>query len=102
MEEALDPEVGHCETQDGEFVQLGDDIWGERQQAGQAVQLGIQPVPVPLGRVGLLVGRGRFPGEEMDSGGGQMSLDASVCVCFCVCSSLCYILCTKICNLPAK
>lgn len=66
LEEALDAEVGHCEAQDRQFVQLGDDIWGERQQAGQPVQLSVQPVPVPLGRVGFLVGRGGFPGEEMD------------------------------------
>lgn len=67
LEEALDAEVGHCEAQDRQLVQLGDDIWGERQQAGQAVQLSVQPVPVALGRVGFLVGRGGFPGEDMDT-----------------------------------
>lgn len=64
MEETLDAEVGDCEAQDRQFVQLGDDIWGERQQAGQPVQLGVQPVPVAFGRVGLLIGRGRFPDED--------------------------------------
>lgn len=64
LEEALDAEVGHCKAQYRQFVQLGDDIWGERQQAGQAVQLRVQPVPVALGRVGFLIGRGRLPDED--------------------------------------
>lgn len=64
LEEALDTEVGHCKAQYRQFVQLGDDIWGKRQQAGQAVQLRVQPVPVALGRVGFLIGRGRFPDKE--------------------------------------
>lgn len=63
LEETLDAEVGHGEAQHGQLVQLGDDIRGERQQAGQPVQLGVQPVSVPLGRVGFLVGRGRLPGD---------------------------------------
>lgn len=64
LEETLDAEVGHGEAQHGQLVQLGDDIRGERQQAGQPVQLGVQPVSVPLGRVGFLVGRGRLPGDD--------------------------------------
>lgn len=64
LEETLDAEVGHGEAQHGQLVQLGDDIRGERQQAGQPVQLGVQPVSVPLGRVGFLVGRGRLPGHD--------------------------------------
>lgn len=87
LKEALDTEVGHCETQDRQFVQLGDDIWGERQQAGQPVQLSVQPVPVPLGWVGFLVGRDGFPGEEMHRVEIDMSLSASVCLCLRKCSS---------------
>lgn len=69
MEETLDTEVGNCKPQHGQLVQLGDDIRGERQQAGQPVQLSIQPVSVPLGRVGFLIGRGRLPDDETDRGG---------------------------------
>ena len=64
LKEAFDAEVGNCKAQHRQLVQLGDDIWGEWWQAGQPVQLSIQPVPVPLGRVGFLVGRGRLPGDE--------------------------------------
>lgn len=64
LEETLDAEVGHGEAQHGQLVQLGDDVRGERQQAGQPVQLGVQPVSVPLGRVGFLVGRGRLPRDD--------------------------------------
>lgn len=54
MEEALHPEVTDAETQDRELVQLGDDVWRKWQQAGQVVQLGVETVSVPLGRVRLL------------------------------------------------
>lgn len=47
-EEALDPEVADTETQHGQFIQLGDDVWGKGQHAGQPVQLRVQAVPVPL------------------------------------------------------
>lgn len=60
-EEALCPQVADAETQDGQLVQAGDDILGEGQQAGQAVQLRVQAVAVALGRVGLSAfGRRRF------------------------------------------
>lgn len=38
-EEALGPQEADAESQDGEFVQAGDDIFGEGQQAGEPVQL---------------------------------------------------------------
>lgn len=68
MEETLDAEVGNCKAQHGQLVQLGDDIRGEWQQAGQPVQLSIQPVSVPLGRVGFLIGSRRLPDDETDRG----------------------------------
>lgn len=64
LEETFDAEVGNCEAKHRQLVQLGDDIRGEWQQAGQPVQLSIQPVPVPLRRVCLLTGSGRLPGDE--------------------------------------
>lgn len=64
LEETLDAEVGHSQAQHGQLVQFGDDIRGERQQVGQSVQLRVQPVPVPLGGVGFLVGRGRLPNNK--------------------------------------
>lgn len=78
LEETLDAEVGDCEAQHGQFVQLGDDIRGERQQAGQPVQLSIQPVPVPLGRVGFLTGRRRLPDDE--TGRGETDRRGRMCV----------------------
>lgn len=74
LEEALDAEVGDGQTQHRQLVQLGDDVRGERQQAGQPVQLGVEPVSVPLGRVGLLVGRRRLPAgghEQTDAAAGE-------------------------------
>lgn len=38
-EEAFCAQEADAEPQDGEFVQAGDDVLGERQQARQAVQL---------------------------------------------------------------
>lgn len=64
LEETFDAEVGNCKAKHRQLVQFRDDILGKRQQAGQPVQLGVQPVPVPLGRVGFLVGRGRLPDDE--------------------------------------
>ena len=52
-EEVLGPEVADTEAEDGELVQTGGDLLGERQQAGQALQLPVQPVSMPFGRVGL-------------------------------------------------
>ena len=71
LEETLDAEVGNCEAQHRQLVQLGDDIRGERQQAGQPVQLSIQPVSVPLGWVGFLTGRRRLPDDETDRERGE-------------------------------
>lgn len=68
LEEALDAQVADTQAQHGQLVQFGDDIGGEGQQAGQPIQLCVQPVPVPLGRVGLLVGRGRFPVKAVHMG----------------------------------
>lgn len=52
-EEVLGPQVADTQAEDGEFVQSGGDLLGERQQAGQALQLPVQPVSVPFGWVGL-------------------------------------------------
>lgn len=68
LEEAFDAEVGDGEAQHGQLVQFGDDVRRERQQAGQAVQFGVEPVPVPLGRVAFLVGRGRLPADDKADG----------------------------------
>lgn len=51
LEEALHAQVADAEAQDRELVQLRHDVGRERQQAGQMVQLGVEAVPVPLGRV---------------------------------------------------
>lgn len=80
LEETLDAEVGDCEAQHGQFVQLGDDIRGERQQAGQPVQLSIQPVPVPLGRVGFLIGGRRLPDDETGRGETDRQTGSDMCV----------------------
>lgn len=61
MEEAFHPEIADAETQDRKLVELRDDVGRQRQQAGQVVQLGIEAVPVPLGRVRLLSAHGRPP-----------------------------------------
>lgn len=52
-EEVLGSQVADTQAQDGEFVQSGGDLLRERQQAGQTLQLPVQPVSVPFGRVGL-------------------------------------------------
>ena len=61
LEEALHPEVADTEAQDGKLVELRDDVGRQRQQAGQVVQLGIEAVTVPLGRVRLLGAHSRPP-----------------------------------------
>lgn len=61
LEEALHPEVTDAETQDRELVQLRDNVGGKGQQAGQVVQLGVEAVSVPLGRVRLLSPHRRLP-----------------------------------------
>lgn len=52
-EEVLGSKVADAQAEDGEFVQSGRDLLGERQQAGQTLQLPVQPVSMPFGRVGL-------------------------------------------------
>lgn len=52
-EEVLGSQVADAQAEDGELVQTGGDLLGERQQAGQPLQLPVQPVPMPFGRVGL-------------------------------------------------
>lgn len=52
-EEVLGSQVADTQAEDGEFVQTGGDLLRERQQAGQPLQLPVQPVSVPFGRVGL-------------------------------------------------
>lgn len=63
-EEALGAQEADAEPQDGQFVQAGDDVFGERQQAGEPVQLRVQTVAVAFGRVGL----GGFSRRRLDSG----------------------------------
>lgn len=66
-EEVLGAEVADAEPQDGKLVQAGDHILGEGQQAGQAVQLRVQAVAVPFGRVGLgTLSQGRFYPSHKD------------------------------------
>lgn len=50
--EALGAEVAGAEAQDRELVQPGHHLLGEGQQPGQPLQLPVQPLPVPLGRIG--------------------------------------------------
>lgn len=69
MEETFHTEVGNCESQHGQLVQFGDDIGGEWQEAGQSVKFSVQPVPVSLGWVGFLIGRGRLPDNETQQRG---------------------------------
>ncbi len=52
-EEVLGSQVADTQAEDGEFVQTGGDLLGKRQQAGQPLQLPVQPVSMPFGRVGL-------------------------------------------------
>lgn len=66
-EEVLGAEVADAEPQDGKLVQARDHVLGEGQQAGQAVQLRVQAVAVPFGRVGLgTLGQGRFYPSRKD------------------------------------
>lgn len=63
-EEALGAEKADAEPQDGQFVQAGDNIFREGQQAGEPVQLRVQAVTVAFGWVGL----GAFSWGRFDSG----------------------------------
>lgn len=61
IEEALDLQVSDAQAEHGELVQAGPDLLGEGQQAGELVQLPVEPVSVAFGRVGLdAIGRRRF------------------------------------------
>lgn len=61
VEEALDLQVSDAQAEHGELVQAGPDLLGEGQQAGELVQLPVEPVSVAFGRVGLdAIGRRRF------------------------------------------
>lgn len=61
IEEALDLQVSDAEAQHGQLVQARPDLLGEGQQAGELVQLTVEPVSVALGRVGLdAIGRRWF------------------------------------------
>lgn len=51
--EVLGSQVADAQAEDGQFVQSCGDFFWKRQQAGQTLQLAVQPVSVPLGRVGL-------------------------------------------------
>lgn len=52
-EEVLGSQVADTQAEDGEFVQSGGHLLWEREQAGQALQLPVQPVSMPFGRVGF-------------------------------------------------
>lgn len=61
VEEALDLQVSDAQAEHGELVQAGPDLLGEGQQAGELVQLPVEPVSVAFGRVGLdAIGRRWF------------------------------------------
>lgn len=53
VKEALDLQVPDAEAEHGQLVQPGPDLLGEGQQAGELVQLPIEPVSVAFGGVGL-------------------------------------------------
>lgn len=83
-EEALGAEEADTKPQDGQFVQAGDDIFGEGQQAGEPVQLRVQAVAVAFGWVGL----GAFSWCRFDSFLRRFSSFPSsihvCCWCFCL------------------
>jgi hypothetical protein len=56
------PEVTDRQPEDGQPVELGQDVLFEWQQAGQCVQFSVQPLPMPLTGVALrdAVLRGRL------------------------------------------
>lgn len=61
VKEALDLQVPDAEAQHGQLVQPGPDLLCEGQQAGELVQLPVEPVSVAFGGVGLgAIGRRRF------------------------------------------
>ncbi len=53
IEETLDLQVPDAEAEHGQLVQPSSDLLGEGQQAGELVQLAVEPVSVAFGGVGL-------------------------------------------------
>ena len=53
LEVALGAQVADGEPEDGEPVEFGEDAGLEGQQTGQRVQLGVEPLAVPLARIAL-------------------------------------------------
>lgn len=51
VEEALDLQVPDAEAEHGQLVQPRPDLLGEGQQAGELVQLAVEPVSVAFGGV---------------------------------------------------
>ena len=45
LQERLCSEIGYAEPQDGNFVEFWDNVWFERQDRGQVVQLPIETLP---------------------------------------------------------
>lgn len=61
VKEALDLQVPDAEAEHRQLVQPGPHLLGEGQQAGELVQLPVEPVSVAFGGVGLgSIGRRRF------------------------------------------
>lgn len=61
VEVALDLQVPNAEAEDGQLVQPGPHLLCEGQQAGELVQLAVEPVAMAFGWVGLgALGRWRF------------------------------------------
>lgn len=61
VEEAFDLQVADAEAEHGQLVQPRPDLLGEGQQAGELVQLTVEPVSVAFGRVRLgAIGRRWF------------------------------------------
>jgi hypothetical protein len=65
------PEVTDGQPEDGEPVEFGQDILFEWQEAGQGVQFGVEPFPMPLTGVALrdAVLRGRLQAATQDRNG---------------------------------
>ncbi len=67
VEEALDLQVSDAEAEHGQLVQPSPDLLGEGQQAGELVQLAVEPVSVAFGRVGLgAIGRWWFGAADAE------------------------------------
>ncbi len=52
-EEVFSTQITDTQPQDGEFVQAARDLLWKRKETGQPVQLRVQPLSMPLGRVRL-------------------------------------------------